>query len=39
MSCIYAGKSLKGSYVVQEMENITFKINQLPKRIKVDNGS
>jgi len=38
MLAIYAGKSLKGSDVVQVMENITFEINQLPKRIKVDNG-
>lgn len=36
---IHAGKSLKGSDVVQVMETITFEGEVLPKRIKVDNGS
>lgn len=36
---IKAGKSLKGSDVVEVMENITFGEQCLPKRIKVDNGS
>jgi putative transposase len=36
---IRAGKSLKGSDVVQVMETITFGNEVLPKRIKVDNGS
>lgn len=36
---IYAGKSLKGSDVVQVMENVTFENKQTPQRIKVDNGS
>jgi len=36
---IHAGKSLKGSDVVQVMETITFAGQVLPKRIKVDNGS
>ncbi|WP_244915948.1 IS3 family transposase, partial [Maribacter polysiphoniae] len=36
---IHAGKSLKGSDVVQVMETITFGGEVLPKRIKVDNGS
>lgn len=36
---IYAGKSLKGSDVVQVMESVTFENKQNPKRIKVDNGS
>jgi len=36
---IHAGKSLKGSDVVQVMEAITFGNEVLPKRVKVDNGS
>jgi putative transposase len=36
---IHAGKSLKGSDVVQVMETITFGNEVLTKRIKVDNGS
>nr|WP_276167402.1 IS3 family transposase [Zobellia alginiliquefaciens] len=36
---IHAGKSLKGSDVVQVMETITFGNEVLPKRVKVDNGS
>ena len=36
---IYAGKSLKGSDVVQVMESVTFENKQNSKRIKVDNGS
>ena len=36
---IHAGKSLKGSDVVQVMETITFGNEVLPKRRKVDNGS
>jgi len=36
---IQAGKSLKGSDVVDVMESITFEQETLPKRIKVDNGS
>ncbi len=35
---IHAGKSLKGSDVVQVMEMITFGNEVLPKRVKVDNG-
>lgn len=36
---IHAGKSLKGSDVVQVMDTITFGNQALPKRLKVDNGS
>ena len=36
---VHAGKSLKGSDVVQVMETVTFGNEVLPKRIKVDNGS
>ncbi|WP_436801491.1 IS3 family transposase [Zobellia uliginosa] len=36
---IHAGKSLKGSDVVQVMEAITFSNEVLLKRVKVDNGS
>ncbi|SHJ11680.1 DDE-type integrase/transposase/recombinase [Pseudozobellia thermophila] len=36
---IHAGKSLKGSDVVEVMETITFGNEVLPKRIKVDDGS
>ena len=36
---IHAGKSLKGSDVVEVMEIVTFEQETLPKRIKVDNGS
>ncbi len=36
---IYAGKSLKGSDVVEVMERVTQQAGELPQRIKVDNGS
>lgn len=36
---IHAGKSLKGSDVLQVMDTITFGTQALPKRVKVDNGS
>ncbi len=36
---IHAGKSLRGSDVVQVMEIVTMESGRLPQRIKVDNGS
>ena len=36
---IHAGKSLRGSDVVEIMERITYVHQHTPKRIKVDNGS
>lgn len=36
---IHAGKSLKGTDVVQVIDTITFGNQVLPKRVKVDNGS
>lgn len=36
---IHAGKSIKGSDVVQVMEAITFGNEVLTKRVKVNNGS
>jgi putative transposase len=36
---LYAGKSLKGSDVVEVMDNLIIRSGVFPKRIKVDNGS
>lgn len=36
---IHAGKSLRGSDVVQVVENVTLESGRLPQRIKLDNGS